>query len=77
MKTIPTPGGGGGTPLRLSFLILCPNYGLSGFSLYLQSVLVFLTFFAAEIEKKQTRKHPARCRTECRAGAQNSKHEAL
>lgn len=76
MKTIPTPGGWG-TPLPFLFLILCSNYGLSGFSLYLQSVLVFLTFFTAEIEKKQTRKHPARCRTECRAGAQNSKHEAL
>lgn len=75
MKMIPTPEGG--TLLPLSFLILCSNYGLSGFTLYLQSVLVFLTFFAAKIEKKQTRKHPVRCRSECRAGAQNSKHKAL
>lgn len=76
-QSCPHSWGGGNTLLPLSFLILCSNYGLSGFALYLQPALVFLTFFPAKIEKKQTRKHPARCRTECRAGAQNSKHKAL
>lgn len=56
---VPIPEEGGNTLLPLSFLILCSNYGLSGFALYLQPALVFLRFFPAKIEKKQTRKHPA------------------